>query len=66
MKRISARQENSADAGFGLADAVVGVLILALAVLLAGSILVSAATAVERVEGQLRADLETRRELFER
>jgi len=66
MKQTSARQENSADAGFGFADAIVGVVILALAVLVAGSILASAATAVERVGGQLRAELEARRESFER
>ncbi len=66
MKRTSALQESSAEGGFGFTDAIVGIVLLALAVLLAGSILGSAATAVERVGHQLRLDLETRRELFDR
>lgn len=66
MMQISARPESSAEGGFGFADAIVGIVVLAIAVLLAGSILTSAATAIERVEDGLRAELEARREAFER
>lgn len=66
MKRISARQESNADGGYGFTDAIVGIVLLALAVILAGSILASAAATVERAGNELRSDLETRRGLFDR
>lgn len=66
MKRISARQESNADGGYGFTDAIVGIVLLALAVILAGSILASAAATVERAENELRSDLEARRGLFDR
>lgn len=66
MRQILARRESSVDGGFGFADAIVGIVVLALAVLMAGSILASAAAGIARTERDLRTDLEARRELVDR